>query len=96
MRSTEITVNWDPLPEQYANGRLLGYRVFFQNTVHYIVSYPASSKAWIVNVTNPNTTHVTLTGLKPVQLYRIYVSAFTFKGEGPRTSYNYIKTGATL
>lgn len=89
--STEITVHWSPLPELYANGRLLGYRVYFQKTSYY--SYSVSSNASSVNVTNPNATGVILTELNPGQRYRIYVSAFTSKGEGPRSYGYYVTTG---
>lgn len=94
-KSTEITVDWSPLPEQYINGRLLGYRVYFQKTAHNYLD-PVASKAWRVKVTNPNTTRVTFSGLKPAQLYDIDVTAFTSKGEGPRTFRTSVKTGATL
>ncbi|KAL9953476.1 hypothetical protein ACROYT_G040898 [Oculina patagonica] len=80
--ATEITVHWNPLPEQYVNGRLLGYRVVYAYS-RYNIS--------IVNVTDPNATWVTLTELKPRQLYYILVTAFTSKGEGP-FSYSMIST----
>ena len=86
--STEITVTWNPLPMQYANGRLLGYIVYFQKTSYYSSSSSTSS----VNVTNPNATRITLTGLNPGQRYDIYVSAFTSKGEGPRSYRYYVTT----
>ncbi|KAL9953500.1 hypothetical protein ACROYT_G040923 [Oculina patagonica] len=89
VRSTEITVNWSPLAEQYVNGLLLGYRIYFKKTGYYSIYSNVSS----VNVTNPNTTRITLTGLNPGQRYDIYVSAFTSKGEGPR-SYRYYVTTA--
>lgn len=88
--STEVTVNWDPLPGQYVNGRLLGYKVYFQETASYSVSYKNS-----VNVTT-NSTRVTMTGLKPGQRYYTYISAFTSKGEGPRSYFYYITTGRYL
>ena len=91
VRSTEVTVNWDPLPEQYANGRLLGYDVYFQETTYY----PVSSNLSSVNVTT-NSTSVTLTGLRPGQRYHIYISAFTSKGVGPRSYFYYITTGRSL
>ena len=79
----ELKVQWDPIPPQAANGRLLGYRV------SYIESY------WIkyVNTTNPNTHMVMLRGLKLAQGYRISVAAFTSKGVGPQLSWIYITTG---
>ena len=89
--STEVTVNWDPLPEQYVNGRLLGYKVHFQEATYYSVSSYKSS----INVTT-NSTSVTLTGLRPGQRYHTQISAFTSKGEGPRSYFFYITTGRSL
>jgi len=88
VRSTEVTINWNPLPEQYANGRLLGYKVYLQEAVYYYVSSNTSG----VNVTT-NSTSVTMTGLKPGQRYYTYISAFTSKGVGPRSYFYYITTG---
>ena len=76
MRATEITVHWSPLPEQYINGLLLGYRVYYAFSPYNISSVN-------VTCTSPNTTWVTLTGLKEAQRYVIAVLAFTSKGEGP-------------
>ena len=89
--STEVTVNWDPLPWQYVNGRLLGYKVYFQDTAYYSVSSYKSS----VNVST-NSTSVTLTALRPGQRYYTYISAFTSKGVGPRSNFYYITTGRSL
>ena len=91
VKSTEVTVNWNPLLEQYANGRLLGYKVYFQETAYYSVSSNTSS----VNVTT-NTTRVRLTGLRPGQRYHTYISAFTSKGVGPRSYFYYVTTGRSL
>lgn len=87
MKSTEITVNWDPLHQQYANGRLLGYRVYY-----VIPPYNVS----IVNVTNPNVTQVTLTRLKPRQRYYIVVVAFTSKEQGPLSPIRSVATSEFL
>ena len=83
--STSLTVQWNPLPPQYHNGRLLGYRVFFRKTANYSSPIDASS----VVVYNSN--WVTLKNLDPGQRYEISVTAFTSKGDGPR-SYSYSVT----
>ena len=89
--STQITVNWSPLRQQYHNGRLLGYKVYFRRTAYF--SLPGQNNASILNVDNPNVTRVSLTELSPGQRYDIYVSAYTSKGEGPHSSRYYVKTG---
>ena len=89
--STEVTVTWNPLPEQYVNGRLLGYKVHFQETAYY----PVSSNTINISVTT-NSTSVTLTGLRPGRRYYTYISAFTSKGVGPRSYFYYITSGREL
>ncbi|PFX28263.1 Transmembrane protease serine 5 [Stylophora pistillata] len=89
VESTEITVQWDPLPQQYVNGKLLGYRVYFHVSAYYYFR-PRNNNVTI------NATKVTLTGLNPGQWYYVYVSAFTSKGEGPRSYYRYVKTACKI
>ena len=59
-------------------------------------SYPVQRNGSSLIVSNPNTTLVTLTGLSPGQRYDISVSAFTSKGEGPRSNRYYVTTGTSL
>ena len=80
----EIKVQWDHIPPQAANGRLLGYRVSYRE--RYWIKYA-------VNTTNPYTHMVVLRGLKLAQEYGISVAAFTSKGVGPQSSWIYITTG---
>ena len=82
-----MKVQWDPLPQQYANGRLLGYRVYFNEYPYY--SYLAKA----VNTSSANVYMVILRDLKAAQRYRIRVAAFTSKGVGPLSYYLYITTG---
>lgn len=85
----DIKVQWDPLPEQYANGQLLGYRVScYEN--YDIYSWRFKLKT--VANTSRNAHTVTMRGLKEATFYRISVAAFTSKGVGPR-SYSNITTG---
>ncbi|XP_044162898.1 uncharacterized protein LOC114956623 [Acropora millepora] len=88
--ATSLTVHWNPLPQQYHNGRLLGYRVFFRKAGHHSFPVDASSVAVY------NSTWVTLNNLEPVQPYEIYVTAFTSKGDGPRSVGYFLITARSL
>ena len=92
VKATRVTVSWNPLPRQFHNGRLLGYKVYLRKNVYYSVQSNTSS----VTFSNPNTTQITLTGLQPAQRYDVSVSAFTSKGEGPRSYNYYFTTGKPL
>jgi len=87
LQSAEVKVQWDPLPQQYANGQLLGYRVYFNEYPYY--SYLEKA----VNTSSASVYMVILRDLKAVQRYGIRVAAFTSKGVGPRSYYLYITTG---
>lgn len=91
VESTRIKVTWNPVPRQYHNGRLLGYKVYFRETAYY--SNPSESSSSSITVSNPNATYVTLTGLLPGQRYDVSVAAFTSKGVGPRSYRYYVTTG---
>ena len=84
-----MTVHWNSLPQQYHNGRLLGYRVFFRKAANYSFSVDTS------NVTVYNSTWVTLKNLEPGQRYEISVTAFTSQGDGPQSvGYSAVITGS--
>ena len=85
MWSAEINVQWDPLPQEYVNGRLLGYRIYYYEHSSYLTK--------TVNTSSPDVNMVTLRGLLSVQRYYIRVAAFTSKGTGPRSYQTYITTG---
>ena len=85
-----MTVHWNPLPQQYHNGRLLGYRVFFRKTANYPFLVDASSVAVY------NSTWVTLNNLEPGQRYEISANAFTSKGDGPRSVGYSVITGSCV
>ena len=71
-------MHWYPISQNYVNGKLLGYTVFYR---YYISWYSFES----VNISSPNATQLTLKNLRPAQRYRISVAAFTAKGVGPRS-----------
>ena len=87
---TDVKVQWNPLSQYYANGRLLGYRVYFREyRSYYYYSYLTES----VNTSSANVTMVILRDLKEATTYQIAVTAFTSKGEGPRSYWMSITTG---
>ena len=90
----EVKVQWNPLSQYYANGRLLGYRVYFReyNSYYYYYSYLTRN----VNSSSANVTMVILRDLKQATTYQIAVAAFTSKGEGPRSYWMSITTGSAV
>ncbi len=86
VRSDQVKVQWDPLSQQHANGRILGYSVYvYENDFFPRFIKTAKTK-------RPGDHMVILKGLKEAQTYRISVGALTSKGVGPQ-SYQYITTG---
>ena len=83
----ELLVKWDPLPHQYANGRLLGYKVYYKNADYYYSSEIS------VHTSNAEETQVVLGGVQTGSRYKISVVAFTSKGEGPRSQDLYLTKG---
>ena len=70
---------WEPIPQEFANGRILGYRVRVWE-LRLIDMKPN-----ITNVDN-TTTRVLIGGLQPNTRYMVNVSAFTSEGEGNNAS----------
>ena len=83
----ELLVKWDPIPQEYVNGRLLGYKVYYKNTRYYY------NPEIIVNTSNSDTTQVILPNILTGERYYISVAGFTTRGQGPRSSYRYITKG---
>ena len=91
VRATQFKVTWNPLPQQFHNGRLLGYRVYFRRSAYFPMPFNTSSLV----TSSPNITWALITGLEPAQRYDVSVAAYTSKGEGPRSSFYYVTTGKT-
>ena len=93
LEQTDVKVQWNPLSQYYANGRLLGYRVYFREyRSYYYYSYLTER----VNTSSANVTMVILRDLKEATTYQIAVTAFTSKGEGPRSYWMSITTGSAM
>ena len=89
LRFDQVKVQWDPLPQQFANGRLLGYTIYYRE--YY---YPYTKKS--LKTRSPHVNMVILRGLKAATRYQIAVAAFTSKGVGTQSYWQYITTGNIL
>ena len=85
-----MKVQWEPLAQQYANGRIRGFSVYVYEYDYY------STLVKTVNTNGPGVHMLIVRGLKAAQRYRISVAAFTSKGVGPQSYYTYITTGNSL
>lgn len=84
--ASDLLVEWNPLPQYYANGKLLGYTIYYKE-------YDYWSPYKRVNTTTHYPTQLILKGLKGGHGYQIQVAAFTSKGVGPRSYRYYATTG---
>ena len=74
-----IPVSWEPVPEGFVHGILLGYRIFY--TVINIAGEDVR-KLTLNTTTNEIALNATLTDLLNYAVYEIKVTAFTVKGDG--------------
>ena len=89
LRFDQVKVQWDPLPQQFANGRLLGYTIYYHE---YDYTYTKKS----LKTRSPYVNMVILRGLEAATRYQIAVAAFTSKGVGTQSYWQYITTGNIL
>ena len=83
----ELLVSWYPVPSQYANGRILGYNVYYKRTQYYYYSDT------IARINNTKLPKVVLPNIQTGERYQISVAAFTSVGTGPRSSLVYVTKG---
>ena len=81
--STSLTVKWNPVPQGYAHGIVLGYMVLYKREKDLNNSY--------INIPSP-VTSVELTDLNKFTTYVVKVLAFTIKGNGAMTNGTQAKT----
>ena len=77
----EFLVKWNPLPIQEANGRILGYNVYYKTFKQLYYSFPDN----ISRINNTNMPRVILPNIRTGVTYIISVAAFTSVGTGPRS-----------
>ena len=85
--TSDLLVQWNPLPQQYVNGKLLGYTIYYRDYNIIWSTYKS------INTSSPYSIQTTLTGLKSAHEYLVAVAAFTSKGGGPWSAYEYAVTG---
>ena len=82
--STSIAVSWKPVPQDYANGVVLGYRVLFaaaaEPQAKHNFTVPFNFSAFEIN------------GLMKFTNYCVQVLAFTKKGDGKMSDCLYALT----
>ena len=83
----ELKVQWNPIPQHSANGRLLGYVVYYQEYPYYWYSTKR------VNTSSSDVNMLVLSDLKAAHSYRVWVAGFTRAGTGPQSSSYYLTTG---
>ena len=81
LSSKVIKIIWGPVPQDFTNGEILGYRVLYNDT----------SVAKNTSVSS-NQTSVEFHGLKPNTSYNFHVLAFTAKGDGVKSAAYLAKT----
>jgi len=86
-----IWIRWERLSPKYARGILRGYRIYYISAYKYYYSRSVS------NITvGPDILEITITGLQPNTDYRVWVKAFTSKGEGSDKNTAYIGTSKSF
>ena len=79
------------LSPEYAGGILRGY------IIYYTLAYKYDHKESVRNITvGPDVLEMTITGLEPNTEYRVWVKAFTSKGEGGDENTAYIRTSKSI
>ena len=77
--STSVSVNWQLPPEISRNGVILGFTLYYRKN-------GTSGQANTATVHDGTVLSTTITGLGKFTGYEFQVSAFTYAGEGPRSS----------
>ena len=86
--STGIYVEWSPIPLHLTHGILLGYHI------HYVNLDPAGygDVSTGIHPTGATNTSTLVKSLLKFTSYRIQVSAFTVKGDGPLSKAVFVRT----
>ena len=90
-------MKWKPVPEQYRNGIILGYRLtwkFMSAIDHQLEPNDEETEKWPrkATVLGPNVFLFRLHDVKAFTWYCLKMLAFTRKGDGPESSCIFILT----
>ena len=85
--SRTVKITWKPPPEEQQNGEVLGYRVLYaQADTGY-----GPNEAQEINVLADDRSS-TISDLDKWTQYKVWVSAYTSVGDGPRSAVIYVET----
>ena len=83
-----VQVDWSPVPREYTNGEVLGYKVLYSDVED--ASRVNSS------LVPPKETHSKIKGLKTNTNYSFQVLAFTAKGNGVKSAAYFARTSTGI
>ncbi|XP_031551132.1 uncharacterized protein LOC116288477 [Actinia tenebrosa] len=69
-----VQITWNPIPQEYTHGNLLGYNVYYQD-------YSRTHTKTIITTTT-NHRYLVLANLIPAMKYHLQIAGFTGKGQG--------------
>ena len=86
LTSNSFLLTWDPVPHEFANGRIQGYRVRVWEQKHGNVTIFYGNTSVLIDRLNPETE------------YKVHISAYTSAGEGNSSSLTVttLKAGKSL
>lgn len=79
-----MQLDWRPVPPEYTNGELLGYKAIYSD-----VNDTSSSN---ITVASTEETRLKIGGLRPNTNYSFQILAFTAKGDGAISTNYFAKT----
>lgn len=77
-----MDVSWEPVPDGFVHGILLGYRIYYRKVQELGRASTSETEAVSVGPFEQNTT---VTMLKNFAVYDLQIAAFTIKGVGVLT-----------
>ena len=83
--STSITASWQLPPEDDRNGVITGFKLFYKKK-------GSSGSQNVLNVNSGSARNKVVTGLDEYTEYEFQVLAYTYVGDGPKSSVKYETT----